>query len=1519
MVARQQTAQPVNAPKSGLSDPKFNFNLSNIPISAPVQPQEEDEAEKQLQKQELQKSKLQQQPSNLPGKLSPKSGSSIHLNKMLISAPQRSFNTPPLQPKLKVRIAPRNRLQQQITEKREEEPSEELSTKAFASSSNPSDNPGQDNPESGTNRTSAMGHSLANIAISSPGTYSLPPPSPLIQPKLTISTPGDKYEQEADTVSARVVERINNPNFAAQAKAKSMVRNTNRNQHLVLRQSPLKINPSKPPKLVHPIPHSTPWIKRMTAVTTNRPKLNFHNNLEASIQRARAGGQPIEDKVREPMEQALGADFSEVKIHTDSQANELNNAIQAKAFTTGQDIFFRQGEYNPNNKEGQELLAHELTHVVQQNGGAVQPKAEPEADELSEITISETETNSLPALAAKAEPGASPGSATESNDEPGQIIEQLKNTPPTKAAKIYNQAQNTSSQALDNQKQKVQNTIPEIPAPTGLSPQEKSEENAAEELTEPKAAKTDTQSTESEDSPKSRASKKGGIVSGFNKLKNQIKTGRKNQTPTSKGEVSKEDISKVNTSAGERPKVELSGEADPAKMDQTQDQSDREVEAAKKQEVQQSKQDFGENDIFPQANEEILKTKKEFAAAKFSAKKNTQVIPVPKDLEGGLNEGLTPFYQEQIAPEQEKYRNGKNKFDLDSKQARTDADQEIANLDQEAKEKQVAEQKQAKQSVGKAREDWQTELDNVDKDYQSQAGKATKEQRKKIDDEKSKAEQEADQHLTKAEQDAEAEKNKAEEEAKKKEAEAEAEKDKPWYEKVGDFVKNAWEAFTSFVTDLFNALRNAIKAIFDAVKAVVMKVIDLARQAIVGLIEALGEILKAIVSVALAAFPEIAQKFRNAIDEITSKAVAAVNAVADFLQKAVSAVLDFLANTLDSLLSVLRDLFTGIMTLIQMIITGQIEEIIQGMANLVEGGKAMPPQFETAALEELLGGNLDEPLSPEVIAQAQQAGIEIPNAKGGSMQPGLEVGEMPQAPWTKDNVGVDGVEQNMELSPEVMAELMQQTNGNGEVMLGESNDSSRSMESIISEAGGQQQTKGGEEKQQYPDDGLSPKQRAEIKWELMKQGIQKWFSDNWPILLAGLIAAGVVIVGAIVLSGGAVLAALPVIMQVLTVVFAAELIAMMAGHMRDYVTKAWAGDIQGGGKSLAKAFAAGAIELAFAIIPYLGKALKKGAKAVTKGAKAAFKGGAKVAARAGKAVAKGAKYTIQKGKVVFKGIAGTKFGKQFKTLSNLGQGLLNKMRFKGFRIRVKNRRFRLEGLINPWVLIAEGNITQVAEGAEGAIKLSDEQLKVVEKLSPDARQALSELKQEQVDQLTKLLKEDPSNAEDILKQYFYKAKKSNAELPDDVASKLQESLDNFKVVKERGYPYGFENIDDFLSFKKELNSALARYNIPTDNIRIHGSAVHKTTPGDLDVAIIVDEKQFQELGARFIANSRLDKIKTQITKELAKGKIPSYRFSPRRGNTVAQSVYGKAGNLEKIQVSLIRQGSQFDIGPYLSF
>jgi hypothetical protein len=103
-------------------------------------------------------------------------------------------------------------------------------------------------------------------------------------------------------------------------------------------------------------------------------------DVERTIESTRGGGNALDSAAQASMGRAFNADFSGVRVHTNSQADTLNQSLNARAFTTGQDIYFKQGEYNPGSSSGKELLAHELTHVVQQNGEKIQGKYEDESE-----------------------------------------------------------------------------------------------------------------------------------------------------------------------------------------------------------------------------------------------------------------------------------------------------------------------------------------------------------------------------------------------------------------------------------------------------------------------------------------------------------------------------------------------------------------------------------------------------------------------------------------------------------------------------------------------------------------------------------------------------------------------------------------------------------------------------------------------------------------------------------------------------------------------------------------------------------------------------------------------------------------------------------------------------------------------------------------------------------------------------------------------------------------------------------
>jgi len=163
-----------------------------------------------------------------------------------------------------------------------------------------------------------------------------------IQPKLSIGTPGDKYEQEADQIAEEVVSQINTSGI----------------QHSTARETVQRS--------VQPLSDGG-----ATAATSEQ---------QTSIQQAKSNGQPLAENIRQPMEEAFGADFSGVRIHTDVQSDEINQSIQANAFTTGKDIFFRSDTFNSETSQGQKLLAHELTHVVQQSGNQPQTQTSEKGD-----------------------------------------------------------------------------------------------------------------------------------------------------------------------------------------------------------------------------------------------------------------------------------------------------------------------------------------------------------------------------------------------------------------------------------------------------------------------------------------------------------------------------------------------------------------------------------------------------------------------------------------------------------------------------------------------------------------------------------------------------------------------------------------------------------------------------------------------------------------------------------------------------------------------------------------------------------------------------------------------------------------------------------------------------------------------------------------------------------------------------------------------------------------------------------
>jgi hypothetical protein len=216
--------------------------------------------------------------------------------------------------------------------------------------------------------------------------------STLIQAKLSVGPAGDRYEQEADRVAAAVMRHIREASSGEHVQISSesndRVQPMRRGDRIEI---PVggdlqgadgggvrgRVRAKSAVAVVRSLDSAVrlPRVSRVQAkaatatIGTEGGALDADTN--SKIRRATGSGKPLEDGVRRSMEGGFGADFSAVRVHDNAGADDLNQRIQAKAFTTGSDIFFRQGEYKPASTSGQELLAHELTHVVQQGGSQI--------------------------------------------------------------------------------------------------------------------------------------------------------------------------------------------------------------------------------------------------------------------------------------------------------------------------------------------------------------------------------------------------------------------------------------------------------------------------------------------------------------------------------------------------------------------------------------------------------------------------------------------------------------------------------------------------------------------------------------------------------------------------------------------------------------------------------------------------------------------------------------------------------------------------------------------------------------------------------------------------------------------------------------------------------------------------------------------------------------------------------------------------------------------------------------------
>jgi predicted secreted Zn-dependent protease len=218
-----------------------------------------------------------------------------------------------------------------------------------------------------------------------------------VQAKLTVGPPGDRYEQEADRVADQVmstaaptggqaVQREANPEEEVQTKPLSAsitpliqreaAPEEEEIQTKAIDGSVLQREQDDEEELqTKRLPDAVVQREGEEDELQTKPELqslktkSAQPGLEDRLEGRNGNGSPLPGGVRSFMENRFGFNFGNVRVHSDSEAVQMNRELNAQAFTHGSNIYFNDGRYNPDTHSGRHLLAHELTHVIQQTGG----------------------------------------------------------------------------------------------------------------------------------------------------------------------------------------------------------------------------------------------------------------------------------------------------------------------------------------------------------------------------------------------------------------------------------------------------------------------------------------------------------------------------------------------------------------------------------------------------------------------------------------------------------------------------------------------------------------------------------------------------------------------------------------------------------------------------------------------------------------------------------------------------------------------------------------------------------------------------------------------------------------------------------------------------------------------------------------------------------------------------------------------------------------------------------------------
>jgi len=737
----------------------------------------------------------------------------------------------------------------------------------------------------------------------------------------------------------------------------------------------------------------------------------------------------------------------------------------------------------------------------------------------------------------------------------------------------------------------------------------------------------------------------------------------------------------VDTSAGPRPTVALTDEADPGRF-AGQEAANQTIFAGEDAAARLDMQaDEGVDSIYPTLPDATLVAPVAPGESGLAPLPEMEMAPLPAHIADGFNRGSAGRWGTAVDDAQVRHDQAMLDRQQSETEARAESERQIGELEEGTAREQLDCRATARGEVADARAAWRDELDQARTHYDGERTSVRQQLDTDVATEVARAEGQAEQHLATGEAQAERRRTQAEGEAADARAAAEHERDQAdgFLDWVASKVRSFFALLQSALHAIFDAFRTAVRFIIEGAKRLAAAAIELGRMAVVGFIRVAGAALELAADVFLAAFPEARDRAKAAIRRGVAVAEDAVNRAAEALRQAVFAVLDLLGRGLCLILDVYEAFYSLMLSVMETLVIGFIE-LTRGLYRLDIAARTADSQLEGQIYEEMIGADLTQPLPFELTeaeAAARQTAAAAP--AGGPDLAGAPVGPMP----TEVEVESTGA---LELDPELLGTVPR---AEGEsVPFGESGDPERSLAALQVAAGydpagaapavgtdpAAAATGGAEEpdvsrmsteeriddmirradpghtcqtetptSQQGPGIPLAWKfgplgrlQRGRYMLGVAWNAIKNWVRCHWVELLLGIIAAlaaVALIVAAVVASGGTIGAALGGILAVFTGAMIFYAVLRVSYYIGEYLGKAWRGDVVGGARALARSVAVIAVEIIFAVLTYLTAGVFRALAASLKGAGRLLGAAVRGAGQVGERVLQGAGRLIRRGAV----------------------------------------------------------------------------------------------------------------------------------------------------------------------------------------------------------------------------------------------------------------------------------------------